>query len=103
MDATTERFDALLRSGAKRLTGYQRRLFLAEVATELCDGCPRKAERRFGWGRETVEKGLHESRSACAVWRTSPHAAGPVAKRSTRSWPRTSAPSWNPIRKPIPN
>ena len=23
----------------------------------------RQAERRFGWGRETVEKGLHESRS----------------------------------------
>jgi hypothetical protein len=63
MDAPTERFDALLRSGAKRLTGFQRRLFLAEVATELCDGSPRKAERRFGWGRETVEQGLHESGS----------------------------------------
>ena len=22
--------------------------------------CPRHAERRFGWGRDTVEKGLHE-------------------------------------------
>jgi hypothetical protein len=37
-------------------------LFLAEVATALCDADPRKAERRFGWGRETVETGLHESR-----------------------------------------
>jgi transposase len=63
MDAATERVDALLCSGAKRLTGFRRRLFLAEVAAELCDGSPRKAERRFGWGRETVEKGLHESRS----------------------------------------
>ena len=52
--------DALLRSGARRLTGHQRRLFKAEVAMELCDGNARKAERRFGWGRETVEKGLHE-------------------------------------------
>jgi hypothetical protein len=61
MDAATECFDALLRSGAKRLSGFQRRLFLAEVATELCHGSPRIAERRFGWGRETVEKGLHEA------------------------------------------
>jgi hypothetical protein len=37
-------------------------LFQAEVATELCGGSPRLAERRFGWGRDTVEKGLHESR-----------------------------------------
>ena len=54
--------DALIRSGARRLTGYQRRSFQAEVATELCGGNARQAERRFGWGRETVEKGLHEQR-----------------------------------------
>lgn len=62
MDGTTERFDALLRSGARRLTGHQRRLFQAEVTVDLCDGSPRVAERRFGWGRETVEKGLCELR-----------------------------------------
>jgi transposase len=60
MDVATERTDALIRSGARRLTGYQRRLFQAEVTLELCGGSPRQAERRFGWGRETVEKGLHE-------------------------------------------
>ncbi len=60
MELSVERFDALIRSGARRLTGYQRRLFLAEVATELCGGSARQAERRFGWGRDTVEKGLHE-------------------------------------------
>jgi Rhodopirellula transposase DDE domain len=37
-------------------------LFLAEVTTQLCDGNPRQAERRFGWGRDTVQKGLHEAR-----------------------------------------
>src|SRR3954449_3185597 len=35
---------------------------MAEVATELCGGSARQAERRFGWGRDTVEKGLKESR-----------------------------------------
>jgi Rhodopirellula transposase DDE domain len=60
MDVSVEPYDALIRSGARRLTGYQRRLFQAEVATALCGGCARQAERRFGWGRETVEKGSHE-------------------------------------------
>jgi hypothetical protein len=62
MDAATERLETLLRSGAKRLTGFQRRAFLAEVARELCEGSPRQTERRFGWGRDTVAKGLHETR-----------------------------------------
>jgi hypothetical protein len=62
MGDATDRFDVLLRSGARRLTGHQRRLFQAEVAATLCDGSPRAAERRFGWGRETVEKGLCEAR-----------------------------------------
>jgi Rhodopirellula transposase DDE domain len=59
-DSVEQPYDALIRSGARRLTGYQRRLFQAEVATALCGGCARQAERRFGWGRDTVEKGLHE-------------------------------------------
>jgi len=60
MEESIELLDALIRSGARRLTGYQRRAFQAEVAVELCGGNARQAERRFGWGRETVEKGLHE-------------------------------------------
>ncbi|MGH7170853.1 MAG: hypothetical protein ACRELG_11285 [Gemmataceae bacterium] len=49
-------------SVARRLKGHQRRLFMAEVATRLCDGGARKAERRFGWGRHTVDTGLHETK-----------------------------------------
>ena len=60
VEDSIERLDALIRSGAKRLTGFQRRSFQAEVAVELYDSNARLAERRFGWGRETVEKGLHE-------------------------------------------
>jgi transposase len=60
MEGSVERSDALLRSAAKRLKGFQRRLFMAEVAVELCGASARQAERRFGWGRQTVDKGLHE-------------------------------------------
>ncbi|HSQ56741.1 MAG TPA: hypothetical protein VLM40_13450 [Gemmata sp.] len=60
MEDSVAPYDALIRSGARRLTGYQRRLFQAEVVTALCGGSARQAERRFGWGRDTVETGLHE-------------------------------------------
>ena len=62
MEALKERYDALIQAGAKRLRGHQRRLFMAEVALEVCSGNARQAERRFGWGRETINKGLHELR-----------------------------------------
>ena len=60
MEGSAKRYELLLQQGADRLKGHERRLFLAEVTLELCDGNARKAERRFGWGRETVDKGLHE-------------------------------------------
>src|SRR3954464_10331501 len=63
MEPSTELTDALIRSGAHRLTGFHPRAFQSEVAVELCSGNARMAERRFGWGRETVEKGLHERRT----------------------------------------
>lgn len=61
--------DLLLVSASKQLKGRSRRRFLAEVCTTLCDGSPRKAEARFGWGREAVAKGLcdpEESKSTSA-------------------------------------
>jgi len=60
VDHTSARYDELLRVGARRLTGHPRRLFQAQVCLALCDGNPCQAERRFGWGRQTVQKGLHE-------------------------------------------
>lgn len=63
MDDAAPQYDSLIRSAAQRLKGHQRRLFQAEVASALCEGSPRLAERRFGWGRQCVEKGLHETTS----------------------------------------
>lgn len=63
MDGAVEKSDGLLKRAAGRLRGVERRLFIAEVTEALCDGNPRGAERRFGWGRETIRKGQHEWRS----------------------------------------
>src|SRR3954470_4886952 len=63
MDNPTQQYEDSIRSAAHRLKGHQRRLFQAEVAHALCGGSPRAAERRFGWGRDSVETGLTEARS----------------------------------------
>ena len=60
MEGSVDCYESLLRQGANRLKGYERRLFMAEVTRKLWDGNPRIADRRFGWGRETVAKGLPE-------------------------------------------
>lgn len=52
--------DQLLISAAGKLKGRERRMFLAEVCEVLCDSSARKAEQRFGWGRETIQKGIEE-------------------------------------------
>ena len=62
-DHPIQQYDDLIRSAAQRLRGHQRRLFQAEVVNALCGGSPRAAERRFGWGRDCVETGLHEASS----------------------------------------
>jgi hypothetical protein len=65
--------DELLVSAARRLKGKQRRLFVAEVCGKLCDASPRKAEQRFGWGRETVAKGLREQNGEDDAVKRTPH------------------------------
>ena len=61
MAATSEQYESLIRSAARRLKGHQRRLFQAEVTAALCGGNPRAAEGRFGWGRQAVATGIREA------------------------------------------
>ncbi len=56
-------FKPIIKDAAKKLTGYKRRAFQAQTTLDLLDGNARQAEREFGWGRETVNKGLHELKS----------------------------------------
>jgi hypothetical protein len=60
MDARHDDRDELLILAARALTGHKRRLFIGDVARRLCDANPRQAEVRFGWGRDTVAKGMRE-------------------------------------------
>jgi hypothetical protein len=60
MLSESKEHDKLIRSAARRLKGHDRRLFIAEVTIELCDGNARLSESWFGWGRETANKGMQE-------------------------------------------
>ena len=59
----TESVRETIQSAARKLTGFQRRQFQAEMAIKYCRGNPRRAEQVFGWGREAVNTGLNELRS----------------------------------------
>jgi hypothetical protein len=48
---------------ARKLTGFARRQFQAEMAHKYCGGNPRRTEGVFGWGREAVNTGLNELRT----------------------------------------
>lgn len=54
---------ASFKDAAKKLTGHKRRAFQAKISNDYLGGSVRKAEKIFGWGRGTVELGLHEMRS----------------------------------------
>lgn len=61
MPTDTLVYHDLIRSAATRLTGQERRAFIAEVTQTLCHGSARRSERLFGWGRQTAELGLREA------------------------------------------
>jgi len=56
----SEEVKGILKNAAQKMTGAKRRAYLADVTLKLCDGNARQAERTFGWGRGTIQKGLRE-------------------------------------------
>ena len=52
-----------IRLAAKKLTGFKRREFQAEMTIKYCNSSPRMAETRFGWDRKTVATALGEKRT----------------------------------------
>lgn len=52
-----------LRLAASQLTGPKKRAFEAEMTLKYCGGNALMAEAVFGWGRQTVARGLGERRT----------------------------------------
>lgn len=55
-----DNFITIIKNTANKLSGPHRRRYLAEITIEFFNGNARKAERVFGWGRKTIEKGMKE-------------------------------------------
>jgi hypothetical protein len=51
------------KDAAKKLTGWRKRDFTAKVTEDYLGGSARKAERVFGWNRQSVQLGLQERRT----------------------------------------
>ena len=51
---------SIFKETAKKLSGAERREYIAMITIKLLDGNARKAESMFGWGRATVKKGMRE-------------------------------------------
>ncbi len=60
MKKLNDEVKTIIKDAAKRLTGFKRREYQADITSEYFDGSARKAEREMGWGRECVQKGLKE-------------------------------------------
>lgn len=56
----TAEVKSLLKDAAAKLTGPDKRNFMAKATLGLFDGSSRKAETYMGWNRQNVEVGLHE-------------------------------------------
>jgi len=48
----------LIQEAVKRLSGYKRREYIAQISLDYFQGNARKTEREMGWGRECIQKGL---------------------------------------------
>ena len=59
----TGEFVKAIRTTLKKLTGSDRRLFMASIAKAIGKGGPRITQVALGWDRTTVRKGLHELRA----------------------------------------
>ena len=56
----TAEVKSLLKDAAAKLSGPDKRNFMAKATLGLFDGSSRKAETDMGWNRQSVEVGLHE-------------------------------------------
>lgn len=51
---------ATLNETQARLSGYERRHFMAQIVQSMFDGKPSHAEKELGWNRKTLRKAMSE-------------------------------------------
>lgn len=61
---------ALFKETTKRLTGHDRRRFVAKIAEELGSGGQRLAERELGWHRDLIRQEKKGQSSDCPSFKS---------------------------------
>ena len=56
----TEKIKSSLKDAAKKLTGFKKRAFMAQVAIDYFNSSPRRTETELGWSRQAIATGLKE-------------------------------------------
>jgi hypothetical protein len=56
----TEKIKSSLKDAAKKLTGFKKRAFMAQVTIDYFNSSPRQAETELGWSRQAIATGLKE-------------------------------------------
>lgn len=56
----TEKIKSSLKDAAKKLTGFKKRAFMAQVTIDYFNSSPRRAETELGWSRQAIATGLKE-------------------------------------------
>ena len=56
----SEKIKSSFKDAAKKLTGFKKRAFMAQVTKDYFNGSPRQAETQLGWSRQAVAMGLKE-------------------------------------------
>ena len=56
----SDKVKLIVKNAATRMHGTERREYIAEITNNLLNGNDRRGENEFGWGRETIKKGIME-------------------------------------------
>jgi len=56
----TEKIKSGLKDAAKKLTGFKKRAFMAQVTIDYFNSSPRRAQTELGWSRQAIATGLKE-------------------------------------------
>ncbi len=62
----TDKIKSTLKDAAKKLTGFKKRAFMAQVTIDYLDSSPRQAETQLGWSRKAIAVGLKELETGIA-------------------------------------
>jgi hypothetical protein len=59
----TEKIKSGLKDAAKKLTGFKKRAFMAQVTIDYFNSSPRRAQTELGWSRQAIGNGVERARN----------------------------------------